>query len=86
MSTLSLSREEFIALLEDCIQQRSKAELRRLRVCAELSRQIAEIVDRFPRKGYQEVAAQLGVDEGAHLLWLIDQLEIESQECRPVPR
>jgi hypothetical protein len=46
MTTLSISREEFVALLETtevCIQQRSRAELRRLRVCAELSREIARI-------------------------------------------
>jgi hypothetical protein len=78
MTTPAMSRDEFIALLEDCIQQRCRAELRRLRICAELSEQIAVIVDQHPGKGYRQVAAELGPDEGTHLLELMDRLEAES--------
>jgi hypothetical protein len=88
MNALSMTRAEFIRLLptpeEIEQQQRRNAELRRLRVCAELSREIARIVDRFPRMSYRQIAAELGPDEGTYLLELIDRLEIESQECGQV--
>jgi hypothetical protein len=87
MTTLSLSRAEFLELLETTeavIQQRRHAELRRLRRCAQLAREIARIVDRYPRKPYRQIAAELGVDEGTRLLELIDLLEAESREYEPV--
>jgi hypothetical protein len=89
MTPLSMSRNEFVALLaveQDEMQAHRAAEHRRLARCAELSAQVAAVLDRHPGKGFKEIAASLPVAEGTRLLALIDQLEIEAQECRQGPR
>ncbi len=80
----TMSRDEFCTLLEDCIEQRRRAEYARLRKCAQLSRQIAIILDAHPRRSYREVAASLGPEQGSYLLLLIDELEMWSRETHPV--